>query len=125
MISLQEMWVQARNNSRATKLDHEDEQSVIFRGVKISKICDDIKIYCTDSEFYKDITDTFLMTGFREGVYDYLKYKYLRQLNTVEESIKREMNNQKNHKKFKYLQSKRTNLIEKYNEINSEKITRR
>tara|TARA_R110002124_G_scaffold71463_2_gene191514 strand:+ start:640 stop:999 length:360 start_codon:yes stop_codon:yes gene_type:complete len=119
MISLQEIWVQARTNIKATILDYEDTESVILRGVKILKIEDDIKIYCTDSEFYKEITDTFLMSSFQDGVYDYLKGKYLRQLKIVEDSIKREMNNQKNHKKFKYLQSKRTNLIEKYNEVNT------
>lgn len=124
MISLQEIWQQARRNMALIRLDDDCTESVIYRGVKIVNDDGKIKIYSTESEFYKDITKVFLRRSFKEGVYDFLKGKYLRQLNTVEESIKTEMNNQKNHKKFKYLQAKRSNLIEKYNEINSEKITR-
>lgn len=124
MISLQEIWQQARSNRSLIRLDDDDNESVIYKGVKIVNSDGKITIYSTESEFYRDITKVFLRNGFKEGVYDFLRSKYLRQLNTVEESIKTEMNNQKNHKKFKYLQAKRSNLIQKYNEINSEKITR-
>lgn len=124
MISLQEIWKQARSNISLVRLDDDCTDSVIYKGVKIVNDDGNISIYSTESEFYIDITKVFLRKSFKEGVYDFLCKKYLRQLNAVEKSIKTEMNNQKNHKKFKYLQAKRFNLIEKYNEINSEKITR-
>lgn len=124
MISLQEIWKQARSNISLVRLDDDCTDSVIYKGVKIVNDDGNISIYSTESEFYIDITKVFLRRSFKEGVYDFLCKKYLRQLNAVEKSIKTEMNNQKNHKKFKYLQAKRFNLIEKYNEINSEKITR-
>ncbi len=124
MISLQEIWKQARSNRSLVRLDDDCTDSVIYRGVKIVNDDGNISIYSTESEFYIDITKVFLRKSFKEGVYDFLCKKYLRQLNAVEKSIKNEMNNQKNHKKFKYLQAKRFNIIEKYNEINSEKITR-
>jgi len=124
MISLQEIWKQARSNISLVRLDDDCTDSVIYRGVKIVNDDGNISIYSTESEFYIDITKVFLRKSFKEGVYDFLCKKYLRQLNAVEKSIKTEMNNQKNHKKFKYLQAKRFNIIEKYNEINSEKITR-
>lgn len=125
MITLEETWRQAREGINGVHLDDEISESVIFKGIKIMKENEDIRIYCTSSDFYTEITDIFGSYGFRDGVYNYLAKKYLYQLENVEDSIKKEMNNQKNHKKFKYLQTKRTNLIEKYNEVNSKKTTRR
>lgn len=119
MTTLQEAWDEAVRIPQSTKLD----DSVIYKGVKIVSNEDGIKIYSTESDFYRDITDSFLVGDFKNSMRLFLSRKYLRLLGLVERRIKKEIIGKRNHKKYNYLKNARTNLIEKYNEINSKKIT--
>lgn len=119
MSTLEEIWTQARSKHTGVHLDTDDYQSVIYRGIKIVNSEKGIRIYSTETEFYKDITKRFVKDSFDIGVKEYLKKKYLRKLEDIEKSIQIEMNGSKNHKKFSYLKAMRENIINKYNEVNT------
>lgn len=116
---LNKIWEQARDKYMSVHIDFEDSKSVIYKGIKIIKTHDDIRIYSTETDFYEDITDSFVKDSFDIGLKQYLSDKYLRNLNYVENMIKNEINNNKNHKRFSYLKSMRVNILNRYNEINS------
>lgn len=119
MATLEELWTQARNNPNAVPIDTEKEDSVVYRGVKVIKNEEGIRIYSTETEFYIDITDDFNTDSFIVGVNDFLIKKYLRKLDSIERAIKLEMNNNKNHKKVSYLKAMRETYLSKYNEVNT------
>ena len=119
MANLQELWNQARNKALGVHIDTDKHESVVYKGIKMIKDENGIKIYSTETEFYKDITEVFVKDSFDIGTKIYLKDKYLRKLDQIEEWIKREVNGSKNHKRFGYLQSMRETFLNKYNEINT------
>jgi serine/threonine-protein kinase RIO1 len=116
----QKMWHEALRIPKVAHLIYNESEAVIYRGVKIEKTDEDIKIYSTEADFYKDMTEEFIQTdGFVKCVEIYLKNKYLNQLDRVESWIQKEVNGQKNHKRISNLKKFRENLIIKYNEINT------
>jgi hypothetical protein len=120
-----DIWNQARLDRRCVNLDTDHFNAVIYKGVKIINNRGDVKIYCTDTEFYTEITDIFKSDDFFEGVQIYLRDKYLKKMEDIERLIRLELNGNKNHKKFSYLKSMREFYINKYNENNFKEITRR
>lgn len=119
MNTINNLWNQARANRFGVKLDDEKSESVIYKGIKVVKDQEGIRIYSTGSEFYEDITDKFYKYDYYRGVNEFLKNKYVSMLNKIERYIQNEVNTSKNHKKFQYLQSMRKYYLNKYNEINS------
>ena len=128
-ITLESLFIQARMTKKSVHIELSDEESVIFKGIKIIKNEDGIKIYSTGSEFYNQIYDisNFLYGGFEYGVYMYLEYKYKNQLDKIELGVQSEISSRRNHKKIKWLKGLRENLIKKYNETKRriEQIERR
>lgn len=119
MATLEQIWIQARSKHGSVSIDTDKHESVIYKGIKVVRDDSGIKIYSTETEFYRDITKEFVMDSFTIGVKEYLKRKYLRRLDEIERAIKKNLNGSKNHKNFSYLKSMRENIINKYNEINS------
>jgi hypothetical protein len=123
--TLQRMWDEILATHTSVDLDTKDYKARIYRGIKVVHYGDEIKVYSTETPFYKDITDTFIEHGgsFKDCAHEYIKDRYLRNLDEVERKIKIEMNSSKNHKRFANLKARRTNLLNKYNEINSKETT--
>lgn len=119
MNTINNLWNQARSNRFGVKLDDENSESVIYKGIKVVKDQNGIRIYSTGTDFYKDITKTFYKYDYYRGVNEFLKDKYIKALNKIEDYIRNEVNTSKNHKRFQYLQSMRKYYLNKYNEINS------
>jgi hypothetical protein len=119
MNTINDLWNQARSNKFGVKLDDDSSESVIYKGIKFVKDENGIRIYSTETDFYKDITKTFYKYDYYRGVNEFLKKKYILFLNRIEASIRNEVNTSKNHKRFQYLQSMRKHYLNKYNEINS------
>lgn len=125
---LQRMWDEIQQIHTAADLSTRNEEARMYKGIKVVKQGDQIKVYSSENEFYKDVTcwftsgdefnDSFLTCAHR-----YIKDRYLRRLDTIERRIKLEMNSSKNHKRFARLKTTRTNLLNKYNEINSKETT--
>ena len=83
------------------------------------------KVLCTDKEFYQDISDLFYeFSNFDQAVNTYLKNKYKRKLNVIEDSIRNEVNGNNNHNKYKWLKFEREHYLNKYNEISIKETTR-
>ena len=116
------IWEESR--SLGVSLDTDDHQAVIYKGIKVVNTDGDIRLYSTETDFYEDITSTFNDETFKGFVNRHLKEKYLKKLDRIENLIKIEMNNYKNHKKFSYLKKRRNEYLKKYNEINTKEITR-
>ena len=119
MTTKQDMWLEAMKLPKSAHIVYPDSEAIVYKGVKIEKKENDIRIYSTESDFYKDMTEDFIETdGFLECVNIYLRKKYLKQLDRVEMWIQKEVNGQKNHKRISNLKKFRENLITKYNEVN-------
>jgi len=64
-----EIWEQANSIFNAVRIDN----AIIYKGVKIVKNDDDIRIYSTETDFYTDITYSFVIGSFEESLISYLK----------------------------------------------------
>lgn len=116
---LDKIWEEASSTFGAVRLYSNDHEAYVYKGVKIVRYNGIVTLYSTETEFYKSITKYFYGKSFLEGVRSFLSEKYLNKLDSIEKMIQREMNNQKNHKRFKYLKTMRNTYLKKYNEINS------
>jgi len=116
---LDKIWEEASSTFGAVRLYSNDHESYVYKGIKIVRYNGIVTLYSTETEFYKSITKYFYGKSFLEGVRSFLSEKYLNKLDSIEKMIQREMNNQKNHKRFKYLKTMRNTYLKKYNEINS------
>ena len=122
---LDRIWNEARGTYGSVIIDGKDHNGVIYKGVKVVRYDDQsVRVYCTDTDFYEDITDNLSGLPFLDEVDIHLKAKYLRKLDTIAEMIQREMNNHKNHKRFVYLKKMRNEYLNKYNEISTKETTR-
>lgn len=116
----QKMWSEALKMPNSAHITYKESEAVIYKGVKVSKSEEGIKIFSTETDFYTDMTEDFIQSeSFEVCVSIYLKSKYLTQLDNVERWIQNEVNGQKNHKKINKLKKFRERLIIKYNEINT------
>lgn len=113
---MEHIYKQALITPNSVKIVLDDQESVIFKGIKIIKNEEGIKIYSTDTDFYTELNDTTLFENFELGVYNFLESKYKRKLDRVGEMIQDEISTRKNHKRVSYLKETRNNLIEKYND---------
>jgi hypothetical protein len=116
-----EIWEQANNMFKSVKIDN----AVIYKGVKVVKDDDGIRVYSTETDFYTDMTYSFVIGTFEESLIAYLKRKYMNKLSVIEDSIQKEINGKRNHKRYNYLKKLRETYLNKYNEINTKEITGR
>lgn len=120
MNKIDRIWAQARDLFTSAIIDGDDFESVIYRGIKLVRYEGIVRIYSTDSPFYDDITDSFIVDDdFLICVKYHLRAKYLRGLDKVERMITREMNGHKNHKRITYLKTMRETYLNKYNGVNT------
>ena len=122
--SLETLWENAVEDRKAICLSSSTENSYIYKGIKIVKTEEDIKIYNTRKlgMTYKEIPqkeyEVFFEFGFREGVHQVLKNTYVEQINKLNEKIQGEVNTRNNKKHYESLKIKRENLINKYSNLN-------
>lgn len=117
-MSLKRIWLEARGKRFSVNLDTDNYLATIYKGVKLMKRGDKIRIYSTETDFYKDITDSFVNGSFDNSLNLFLKNKYVRNLEKIENLIRIEISGNKNHKRYDYLKSMRNQILKKYNEIN-------
>jgi hypothetical protein len=118
------MWEQMLKIPSAVNLDARDYQARMYKGIKMINTDGIIQVYSAETEFYTNITSWFASGDefegtFMECVNQYLKDKYIRKLDNVEQSIMNEINSSKNHKRVAALKVRRTNLLNRYNEIST------
>lgn len=123
-MTLENIWNEVRDRHIAVDMDTDYYKATIYKGIKFLKDDTGVYIYCTDTEFYKDITNDFVRDSLDIGVREHLNKKYLKKLDLIGDAIKRNVNGTKNHRNFTSLKKKREFYLKKYNEINTEKITR-
>lgn len=127
MDTLQRMWGEIQKIHGAANLDARDYQARMYKGIKMVRSESGIRVYSAETDFYREITIWFDKTSssFMDCAHEYLKHKYLNKLDEVERRVKEEINSTKNHKRVAALKVRRTNLLNKYNEINSKEATGR
>jgi hypothetical protein len=100
--TLKELWKQFRSIENSVYIDTDDYNSAIYKGVKMVNDGETIKILCTASDIYKDVSDdvyyVFITEGVVNGVKAYQRERYEKQLlcnmhsQKAKETIKRKMN---------------------------------
>ena len=123
-MTLENIWDEVRDRHIAVDMDTDHYKATVYKGIKFVNDDCDISVWCTDTEFYKDITDSFVGGSLDIGVREHLKKKYLKKLDLIGDAIKRNVNGSKNHRNFTSLKGMREFYLNKYNEINTKKITR-
>ena len=70
--TLEDIWREIRNKNLAAKIDIEDSLSAIYKGVKIVKEGDEIRLLSTQYDLYrefpKEVYDVFLTQGIEAGI---------------------------------------------------------
>ena len=121
--SMLDIWKQAEEDYLCVNSSFGEKKSYIYKGIKIEKTADHIRIYNTKSHQiqYSEISGEdyyyFHTKGFREGVKKILKQVYINKINILNDLIKKELNTRNNKKHFKSLKFKRDNLLIKYRKI--------
>lgn len=123
--TLEELFEQACVDNLATILDSPTYQARLVYGCKIIKENDTGNIIIQDTtkggDFYRQLSeeelDIFVDNGWRYGVYIIALDSYKRKLDTIEKSIRREMNGRQNPKIITSLKSHRSRILNKYNLI--------
>lgn len=118
---MEEIWEQANNMFKSVRIDN----AVIYKGIKVVNDEDGIRVYSTETDFYTDITYSFVIGSFEESLNSFLRRKYMVKLSAIEDSIQEEINGKRNHKRYNYLKKLRETYLNKYNEINTKEVTRR
>tara|TARA_R100000742_G_scaffold3133_1_gene660 strand:- start:1334 stop:1717 length:384 start_codon:yes stop_codon:yes gene_type:complete len=123
--NLESLWEDAVSDRKAINLNSNLEMAYMYKGIKIVRILDDIKIYNTRKLgiAYKEISpdeyEVFLQYGFRNGVHQVLKNTYQEQIEKINQKIQGEVNTRNNKKHYESLKVKRENLINKYSNLNN------
>jgi len=121
--SIQEIWEQATKTHKACNMSYQNEEAYMYRGIKIVKIENDIKIYTTSNAryTYHEMKDSqylvFHELGFKEGVHAVVKRQYESKINMINKKIKTEINTRNNKKHYDSLKLKRETLINKFSNL--------
>ena len=126
MYKLNDIWLQAYNDSYSIPLNGNGYESRVVYGVKIVRdnATGHIQILNTMSgEYYyklsSDELDIFYQHGWRYGIYSLNLTNYLQKLESIKECIKAEVNGLNRLRKVKVLKSNRDLMLNKYNTINN------
>ena len=104
-------------------MSYKNEEAYMYKGIKITKIDNDIKIFSTSNAryMYHEMKDNqyilFHQLGFKEGVHTIVKKQYEGKIRLVNEKIKTEINTRNNKKHYDSLKLKRETLINKYSNL--------
>jgi len=124
--SLEDIWVQALEDTYAISLDGKGYQSRMVYGLKIVKDDETNKIELINAtrggDYYREINaeelEVFLEKGWRYGVYVLSLSNYRLKLDLIEQKIHKEMNSRKSKKQIEILKGSRKRVMNKYSEIN-------
>ena len=123
---MNDIWLQAYNDSSAISLNGNGYESRVVYGVKIVRdnATGHIQILNTmRGEYYhklsSDELDIFYQHGWRYGIYSLNLTNYLQMLDSIKESIKAEVNGLNRMRKVKVLKTNRDLMLNKYNTINN------
>ena len=126
MYKLNDIWLQAYNDSYAISLNGNGYESRVVYGVKIVRdnATGHIQILNTmRGEYYhklsSDELDIFYQHGWRYGIYSLNLTNYIQKLESIKECIKAEVNGLNRLRKVKVLKSNRDLMLNKYNTINN------
>jgi hypothetical protein len=120
MYKLNDIWLQAYNDSYAIPLNGNGYESRVVYGIKIVRdnATGHIQILNTMSgEYYhklsSDELDIFYQHGWRYGIYSLNLTNYLQKLESIKECIKAEVNGLNRLRKVKVLKSNRDLMLNK------------
>lgn len=122
--SLETLWYEATIENKAANVSSSLEEAYLYRGIRIVKRDDVIKIYNTRKPGmnYKEITDEqyyeFYQNGFKKGAHIVLQSTYKEQIDKINAKIQGEVNSRNNKKHFEALKNRRQSLINKYSNLN-------
>lgn len=124
--NLEDIWVQALEDTYAISLDGKGYQSRMVYGLKIVKDDETNKIELINAtrggDYYREINaeelEVFLEKGWRYGVYVLSLSNYRLKLDIIEQKIHKEMNSRKSKKQIDILKGSRKRVMNKYSEIN-------
>jgi len=120
---LEDVFVEAKEYRKSVNLSWRDEEAYIYRGIKISKLDNDIKIFSTfNANFqYRELDDEeysrFNMLGWIDAVHLIVKRMYKKSIDRITDKIKAEINTRNNKKHYDSLKRKRETLINKYSNL--------
>lgn len=121
---LEEVFTEAQDHQKSTNLSWRDEEAYMYKGIKICKLYDDIKIFSAfNANFqYRELNDEeysrFNMLGWVDAVHLIVKRMYKKSIDIVNKKIKNEINTRNNKKHYDSLKRKRETLINKYSNLN-------
>ena len=113
----------ARDDVMCISLGDTETEMYMYKGIKIVKVLDDIRIYNTTtfSLNYQEISEDdyyfFFKNGFKPGVKYVLRKTYKDKINKINDKIQDEVNNRNNKKHYDALKVRRDNLINKYSKL--------
>lgn len=123
--NIYDLFNQAKNFKKSTPLIHKDEESYIYKGIKICKMNDQIILYntFTDKMEYNLLTkeqcDILFEKGFEKGIKILTKSRYEKKIERLNECIREEVNSRNNRKHYQRLKSRRETLINKYSKLSN------
>ena len=126
MYNVEDIYIQAFNDSNSLKIEKPNVNSVLNYGVKIQKFNSKTEILnCSRSwDYFQECNEEeynlFFKYGWREGSLRLSLMNYKRKLEVVEENIKKEVNTRKNDKHIQKLKTTRENLLLKYSNRNKQ-----
>jgi len=119
--SLDEIFNQAKNTYLAKDVSNGDEEAYIYRGVRVSRVSNEVYICDTSkSDYYscslldEYIIETMRTNGFEHGVYVYLYNKYSKSISHLSDQQRIEVNTSNNSKTIKSLRNRRNDLLSRY-----------
>ena len=113
----------ARDDVMCISLGDTETEMYMYKGIKIVKVLDDIRIYNTTtfSLNYQEISEDdyyfFFNNGFKPGVKNVLRKTYKDKINKINDKIQDEVNHRNNKKHYDALKVRRDNLINKYSKL--------
>ena len=113
----------ARDDVMCISLGDTETEMYMYKGIKIVKVLDDIRIYNTTTfnlnyqEISEDDYYFFFKNGFKPGVKYVLRKTYKDKINKINDKIQDEVNNRNNKKHYDALKVRRDNLINKYSKL--------
>lgn len=124
MYSIEDIYLQAKNDLGAIKISMLNGDSVVNNGVKIQKFPSKTELLnCGRSgdyfqEFNKEEYNVFFKYGWKEGGIRLSMMNCKRKLDLIEDKIRNEVNTRKNDKHIQRLKTSRENLLIKYSNRN-------
>jgi hypothetical protein len=127
MRNLHDLFNEASQSSKSTRLLTPYSLSYIMNGVKIERNEDSIVVYNTrrGNDFYRELSKVeyrmMCMLGWEVGACNIAIINAKRSIKRVQRHIQEELTGRNNKKRYDYLKECRSTFIEKYNQFKQEK----